>query len=400
MARYFATLLFVLLIGRDMLLTEAYEPVSFFLAWQRLPNTTMTVRFITKDDRASDTIEWREKGTSAWESATGRHIRMPQKLPYFIHFVELTSLKPGQAYEFRFSDEGKVYFFRTAPSHLTRTLRFAVGGDMYHDGIEDLKETMSQAAAQDPLFVVAGGDLAYAAPVVSLFGEDAKRWFTWLKAWQETMVAPDGRIIPVVPVIGNHEVIGRYLQTRDQAEFYYSLFATPGPRTNYVLDFGDYMSFIVLDSGHTQSIEGEQAKWLQDTLLKRGGVPNKFAAYHVPAYPSVRKYEGKVTTKVRETWVPYFEAASLNAAFEHHDHAYKRTHPIFKGKIDEERGVLFLGDGAFGIKEPRQPKDLDSKWYLVKALPERHFILVSLKGRVRQYQAINYKGTIIDSTLR
>lgn len=400
MIRFISSLLFVLLMGQGSLLTEVYEPVSFFLSWQKLPNTTMTIRFITKDDRPSDTIEWREKGTTAWEKAMGRHIRMPQKLPYFIHFVELSSLKPGQAYEFRFSDEGKTYFFRTAPAYLTGNFRFAVGGDMYHDGIEDLKETMLQAAAKDPLFVIAGGDLAYAAPVVSLFGEDSKRWFTLLKAWQETMVAPDGRIIPIVPVIGNHEVIGRYLQTRDQAEFYYALFATPGPKTSYVLDFGDYMTLILLDSEHTQSITGEQAKWLQETLLKRGSIPNKFAAYHVPAYPSVRKYEGKISTKVRETWVPFFEAASLNAAFEHHDHAYKRTHPLFQGKIDEEKGVLYLGDGAFGIKVPRQPKDMESKWYLVKALPERHFILVSIKGRVRQYQAINHKGEVIDSTIR
>jgi len=377
----------------------AFEPDYFWLSWMRAPSETMFIRWVSKDNRPDDKIAFREKGETEWKEASGRHFNMPDDYPYFIHFVELTSLKPNTAYEFRFSDERKVRFFKTAPENLDSPFRFVDGGDMYHDDIEYLKVSLREAAKQDPVFVIAGGDLAYSVPPVWLFKEDAKKWFTFLKAWQDTMQAPDGRIIPIVPVIGNHETIGKYGQTPQEAAFFYALYVTPRKHTNYVLDFGNYLSLIILDSGHTQLIDGPQTEWLKNVLMKRQDRPNKFASYHVPAYPSVRKYTAKVSTKIRENWVPIFELGRLNAAFEHHDHAYKRTFPLLQGKIDEE-GVIYLGDGAFGVKEPRVPQDLTSKWYLERAVPVRHFILVTLEGNTRKYQAINHKGALIDQFTR
>lgn len=389
----------LLLLVNPYCFADNFEPINFFLTWMRAPSETMTIRWISKDDRASDTIEFREKGSNEWLARSGSHIKMPYRLAYFIHNLELTSLKPDTCYEFRFSDEGSIYFFCTMPDRLTRPIRFADGGDMYHDEIFYLKETMQQAALTNPDFVVAGGDLAYSSPSVGIFHEDYKRWFTFLSIWQETMRAPSGRIIPMVPLIGNHEVIGRYNETEKEAEFYYALFVTPRSSTNYVLDFGNYMSLLLLDSGHTQSVEGKQAEWIEKILNERKNVPNKFASYHVPAYPSVRKYENKVSAKIRQNWVPVFESGGLNAAFEHHDHAYKRTYPLFQGKIDEERGIIYLGDGAFGVREARMAKD-SSRWYLQKAIPARHFIFITLEDGTRTYQAIDQKGKVIDKLVR
>lgn len=43
---------------------------------------------------------------------------------------------------------------------------------------------------------------------------------------------------------------------------------------------------------------------------------------------------------------PLFEEYELTAAFENHDHTYKRTHRIRDGWWIP-RGVLYLGDGAW-----------------------------------------------------
>jgi hypothetical protein len=81
----------------------------------------------------------------------------------------------------------------------------------------------------------------------------------------------------------------------------------------------------------------------------------------VPAYPSVRKDEG-TTLEIRQHWVPLFEKAGVSAAFEHHDHAYKRTHPLLGGKVQDApaKGVTYLGDGAWGasIRKVRPPADV------------------------------------------
>jgi hypothetical protein len=60
-------------------------------------------------------------------------------------------------------------------------------------------------------------------------------------------------------------------------------------------------------------------------------VPHLFPVYHVPGYPSVRAFDGATSAQVREHWAPLFERAGVRVAFENHDHAYKRTHPIRAG---------------------------------------------------------------------
>ena len=108
------------------------------------------------------------------------------------------------------------------------------------------------------------------------------------------MVTSDSLLIPLIPVIGNHEVVNGYKKdwykpnkpsdSAKQAPYFYSLFIAPDSSSYRVLDFGNYMSLILLDSGHTTFVD-EQEQWLADTLEARLEVPYKFAAYHVPAYP-------------------------------------------------------------------------------------------------------------------
>ncbi|HZY31932.1 MAG TPA: hypothetical protein VFF86_09870 [Candidatus Methylomirabilis sp.] len=81
----------------------------------------------------------------------------------------------------------------------------------------------------------------------------------------------------------------------------------------------------------------------------------------------------------------------VDVAFEHHDHIYKRTHPIRADKVDP-RGVVYLGGGAWGVV-PRKPLE---KWYLAKTVSTLHFVLVTIDAQGRSFLAIDSKGQVID----
>lgn len=387
---------------------EGYDPVALYLTWQRSPETTMSVQWITHLDREDDTIEYQKEGDTGWISAVGVHTQLPEQTPYFIHMTELKNLEPSTTYIFRTGNDGEIYKFKTMPKDLSKPIKFVAGGDMYHDTLEVLHATNKQAAKTSPDFALVGGDIAYAADKLMSFlprwshpyvdkwyGQKFERWLSWLIAWKEDMVTPEGLMIPMLPAIGNHDTSGRYDQTPAQAPFFYALFPMPGSQGYNVIDFGNYMSIFLLDTGHTHPIAGKQAQWLAQNLSQRQTIPHKFALYHVPAYPSVHKFTEAVGAEVRKHWVPSFDAYQLTAAFEHHEHSYKRTYPIKKGIVDKT-GVVYIGDGGWGVDKPRKPRHLDQKWYLANAISARHFILVTVEKSNHFAQAINSDGIIID----
>jgi hypothetical protein len=91
-------------------------------------------------------------------------------------------------------------------------------------------------------------------------------------------------------------------------------------------------------------------------------------------------------------------------AFENHDHTYKRTYPIRNGEVDPT-GVVYMGDGAFGLGEDHGGggrrdlmHDVDETWYLKKASPYSHLILVTLEADGGSlFEAIRYDGELMDS---
>lgn len=374
-------------------LEAAEAPAAFYLSWQQDPLTTMTVRWLTPKSEKGGSLYFRKKGEKEWKEATASHLPMPGKMAYLIHNVELTELTAGTHYDFHFND-GNIYHFKTLPQDLSTPVNFVVGGDLYHDSLQPLVETHRQAAKTNPDFAIIGGDIAYSASSWWFFSEDGTRWLDFLKAWKEEMITQDGRVIPLIAAIGNHDVAGRYNQPESQAEFFYALFPMPGPQGYNALDFGNYMSIFLLDSNHTHPVDGKQKMWLTYALDSRRSIPYTFAAYHIPAFPSVRKIKPR-NQEIQNHWVPLFEQYGLTAAFEHHDHAYKRTLPLYQGKEDREKGVLYLGDGAWGVETPRCPHD-PSYWYIAKSCQARHFILVTLDQSGPTFTAIDSKGKIID----
>lgn len=319
---------------------------------------------------------------------------------HWIHAADLTGLEPGTEYQFRLvgddppsggEEPARHLRFRTAPATLESPLRFVAGGDMFHQ--RDLLDRMNrQAAAADPLFALLGGDLAYAN------GRDADRWLEWTESWAANTPTGDGRIIPMVVAIGNHEVDGsNQPQPPAKAKFFYSLFRFPHGLSNYAVDFGGFMSLILLDSDHTQAV-ADQSAWLGETLAARAHVPHLFACYHRPAYGTPVKINHFT---IRTEWVPLFERHAVDVVFENDHHVYKRTHPLRDGKPDEQNGTLFIGDGAWGVDVRRIPQlSLEQLNYIAHSASVNHLLRVEIDGRSIALEAVDAQGRVFDRVAR
>ncbi len=351
----------------------------------------MVIQWHTSKKEAISEISYKREAETTWRSATG--IVTPfAKEALLVHTVELTDLQADTMYQFRIGQSKNIYKFRTCPKNLERPLRFAIAGDVYFY-LYLLRKMNHEIAQSDPDFVVVGGDIAYTNGHKSLFkGKDweRKRWGTFFEEWHKQMVAPDGRLIPMVVVIGNHDV-----KSKVEGGSFYKLFAFPEENIPYrALDFGTYFSLFLLDTNHTYPIEGLQSAWLNEALAKREAVSFKIPVYHVGAYPSVYRYDGHIPTKIRDMWVPLFEKYGVKFAFENHNHAYKRTHPIKAGKVDQT-GVIYLGDGAWGVA-PRKPKPIKDQWYMATSAQKNCFWLISLSKEGYAVKSLDGEGKLIE----
>jgi hypothetical protein len=376
-------------------LSNAREPSIIYLTWMHDPTTTMTVHWHTGDEERVSALHYRKMGDSQWEKKEGIYSQLP-KTQFLAHTVEIDELEPNTDYQFRIVGNERICRFRTLPDRLSRPVRFVVGGDAYFY-LSTLQRMNGEIAAKNPDFVVVGGDIAYTNGRRAIYkGKDweINRWRTFLKEWKTRMIDSEGRMIPMVPVIGNHDIKPTTLSTSTATHLlFYELFATPEKGVPYrVLDAGSYLSLILLDSGHSFHIEGQQTKWLEKTLSERENMSYKMAAYHIAAFPSVYPFRGHGPKKLRAQWNPLFERYHLNVAFEHHNHAYKRTFPMKGNKIDPD-GVVYMGDGSWGVT-PRKPKKL---WYLEKIAQANAVCLITLTPQKGTVEALTIQGKIIDS---
>lgn len=417
----------VVLLGS--VLARAQDLVGLYLTWQGDPTTTMTVNWVNLYPESSPKVFYRELATPAapgtpavpglpaapgtpvvpglpaapgtpavpglpaapgtpaapWRSVeAARTTIVPSSLQRLS--VELTGLSPDTTYELVLEKQpssppvrgdNPVWRFRTMPAALTRPVRFVSGGDMMHS--RTLLDPMNRVvAALDPDFAVWGGDLAYEDAIYAM------RVVDFLQSWMRLATAADRRLIPVIPVIGNHEVKKGYGGTpRVDAPYFYGMFPLPEDRAYYALDFGTYLSFLVLDSGHTNAIDGPQVPWLAAALEARKGQTHIFPVYHYPAFGTAKAEAGKLaidhprSVMMQKSWVPLFEQFGVSAVFENDHHTFKRTHPLRDRKRDDATGITYLGDGAWGVAV-RPILTPDAAWWLAKAEPRNHVWLTTL----------------------
>ena len=321
-----------------------------------------------------------------------------------IHRARFTGLEPGTSHDLTIEGVGGPWAFETAPATLDRPLVFAEGGDVGTGRY--VRPLHEEAAAWDPLFGVVGGDLAYAD------GLNVPKWVVYLQDWHAYMREPGGgrstdgepidRLIPMIVCIGNHEVQGGFGDDRAKAPLFNALFASlfRGEDNHALLDFGGYLSFLLLDSGHTTDPGGAQTDWLVRSLEERTHVPHLFAVYHVPMYPSHRPVEGgsrgPARAAMRANWLEPFADFHVPVAFEHDDHTYKRSVPMSRGErvaTGSAGSTVYVGDGAWG----KGDRAADRRDYLYASEPRRNVIRVEVRpDGTRSFLAVDPDGAVLD----
>ena len=365
-------------------------PDSLFLTWQRDPTTTMTIQWVEKKQGEARQVQFAAVKAEDWRQKEVELRDFPGT-DFKVHRCELTGLTPGTEYRFKLSDESSERRFRTMPAKATDVISFVSGGDA---GVNaHAVATNKIAAAQEPQFALLGGDLAYDN------GKSPETFLGFLRNYSQQMVDKHGRLIPLVSCIGNHEVGGGFKGTREKSPHYLSVFdGLFAEQTFGVLDIGDYLSLVLLDTGHIAPIGGEQTEWLEKTLAERQDRPHLIVANHVPAYPSYRAAEGKLLAlgtgeENRKFWSPLFEKYKVDVVLEHHDHTFKRTHPL-TGGMKDKNGVLYLGDGSWG--QLRAPKSPEERPYLAAVSQAYHMSLHRLEGEQRFHVALEESGKVAD----
>jgi hypothetical protein len=369
---------------------QEFSPNTLFLTWQRDPTTTMTIQWVAAETAADKSIHYsRLDGTVAQVAKTVTKPYPNTELK--VHRCELLGLTPGTEYTFQIGRGSTAYRFRTMPAKATDTFQWVSGGD---SGIgAHAIGTNILAASQEPQFALIAGDLAYDN------GKSPATFLEFLQNYNHDMVDPQRRLIPLVSCLGNHEVNGGYKKTRADSPQFLSVFDGFYSDTTYgVLDFGDYLSLVLLDTDHIAPIPGEQTSWLAKTLDERQDRPHLIVANHVPAYPSYRAPEGKndklgTGEENRIHWSPLFEQYKVDLVLEHHDHTFKRTHPLTNGMYDRN-GVLYLGDGSWGkIRPPVSP---EKRPYLAAVSQSYHMTVHRMEGDQRFHVALEESGRVAD----
>ena len=364
-------------------------------------NQRQNVKPTTTPIKLDDTVYYREVGPrdrkaakNSWKNATGT-TRPFGDTEEVVRSVPITGLKPATDYEFvigtKPTSRADTLRFRTAPRERPDEFSFVTGGDM---SASKIARKMNRLAGElDPMFAMLGGDLAYAN------GKNLKAWHDWLNAWQENAITSDGRIVPMVIAIGNHEMGSELDEDRAKelgvpknSQFFFSLFTLPTQKTNYVLNFGDYLSLVILDSDHSQKVT-KQTQWLDEALASIEAFPFRYVCYHRPTFGTAKDRKDS-DDDIMEEWVPLFEKHEPTVVFENDHHTLKRTHRIRDGKVDPT-GVLYLGDGAWGVKT-RDIKERKKKWYLANAAKENHLWLITMKGDTVDCQALDENGKELD----
>jgi hypothetical protein len=377
---------------------QAWEYLANAAPEEGWKNRTLDLASAPEPATKSFTLRHRAKGVADWKNTAVVSEPFADS-QHRVLSAELAGLPAGRDIEFQILEksagESEVYRFRMPPQ-VGGSIRFITGGDLYHSRVP-MDMMNRRAGKEDPLFALIGGDLAYANDMA------LERWFGYVDSWAANARTPDGRLVPKIIAIGNHETLGAGYHPNDApgpeaARMFYSLFQFPEKKNaTHAVDFGSWLSLVMLDSGHTKTIASQTA-WLEKTLSGRRGVPNVFVAYHRPAWGSGTKDDSK---EIQREWCPPIERHRATAVFEYDHHVFCRTHPIKGGVIDETNGIPYLGSGAWSVTpRPVDPRKLEQRPWVAAALPVNHFYVIETKDHGYTATAKDIAGNVIDCSER
>ena len=292
-------------------------------------------------------------------------------------FMRLTNLKPATKYFFVIRDGATTsarYWFKTAPDNPNTRLSIIAGGDSRDNIVDGAAGQNTTRLNANRMVAKLRADAVVFTGDMTLFDTESE-WILWLQDWQLTFAA-DGRITPIIPAQGNHEVaIGRAgvsggsaspSNTDDLALF--NVLDVPNQLVYYATQFGgDLVRFYSLNSLAPLAATSDQTIWLNNDLTTscaRWKIPQ----YHFPTRPHSTSKSNK--DGQRDNWSSAFENHGVRLVIESDAHLIKYTHPIKRSSTattaeagfvrDDLNGITYIGEGGWGAD--RRDADRTYPW--------------------------------------
>jgi acid phosphatase type 7 len=367
---------------------------SVYLMWET-PDTahTMAVQYVTTQKAELPELFYGVKDEKNKESfpfkARGEEVRITGT-PIYIYRFSLTDLKSDKPYYFQVGDKvngyTKTMSFQTI-AETAEEIEWVQGGDTYPD--PRVKTIGQNAVTKNTQAILIGGDITYANGQLDQYS----RWLYWLNLMNDVMVTKDGRVIPLVVAIGNHEMRRVRESLELTAPFYARFFPQNKQKTYFSRNFGKETVLYVLDSGHYAIHGGDQKKWLAKSLEETKNKKHKLTMYHIPLYPTNRSMEASMSREGRAQWLPLFDKYGIDLSFENHDHNLKRTEKLYNNKIAKDnKGTVYVGDGSWGVLA----RSAHKRWYHKLVGEKNHVWRVRVSEKSISAEAIGEEGSTLD----
>lgn len=257
-----------------------------------------------------------------------------------VHKAEVTGLTPGTEYVYRVGD-GKTNVSEQGSfvtSDENGSTKFLFIGDSQADskaGFDLWGKTLDAAFTYmpDAEMLVHAGDMVDK-------GFEQEQWNWWFDAAQKQLMNTT-----LVPIIGNHEVMGTNGDGDYLAQFNNPQNGAASVKgTSYSFDVED-THFVVMNTEHAGSKFDQQAEWL-DHDLSATDKKWKVIFFHQGPYGSIYSNE-----QVQAKWVPVFDKHNVDLVMNGHDHIYLRTFPMKNGQqVAEGDGTRYVIGGSSGPK--------------------------------------------------
>jgi acid phosphatase type 7 len=304
------------------------RPQQIHLSWPRNPASSLCVTWQVQQAANAWDLEYRPSDSRTWHRVRSSIFPSPGR--GFLQRAHIDGQRPDTTIEYRFFGRErpekvfKGFSARTAPAGPGNPFTFIFFSDTGLIGRRDGNATGTEAIfakirERDPLFVLGGGDYAYANRDgrFASVGDAVDEWFRQA----EVVVSR----CPLYAQYGNHEIL-----LQERFEDWSARFAHPAgfdDGRSYSFDVAA-VHFAGLFMPDVRAAEQRHADWLDDDLrrARASGARRLIVFHHEPIYGHGRSHPA--APKIRDMLVPIYDRHRVDLVLSAHDQNYERTFPL------------------------------------------------------------------------
>lgn len=266
----------------------------------------------------------------------------PETREYISHKALAENLTPDTEYSFRVGKPGawsSIGSFRTAPNTSSFTFNYTTDTQANTPMMFDVSQyTVTKAMEMFPnaRFNLNTGDFIETSSTSTTKSSSSEwEWERWFATMQNHWMK-----IPIVPVLGNHDVsivdknFFRHFNTDDSYNRENPSFATKIDGTNYSFVYGNAL-FIILnyEEYRTPGYLDHLGNWISEQVAKYPDVKWRFLASHRNIYTGASHHAKADLKTIREAMISYIDKNDIDFYFQGHDHVYEVIGPVYDKKL-------------------------------------------------------------------